>query len=78
MFGSKKKWINKMKSSSILNIILLTLFGFAGSVMIGYVFYNDPIFVPTLTRFQFIVYGFFGSLFFSLLKYRSIKDYILE
>lgn len=63
-----------MKSSKISDVILLTFFGFIGSVLIGFLFYNNQIFISNRTAFQFIVYGFFGSLFFSLLKYRSRKD----
>jgi hypothetical protein len=65
-----------MKSSQISDVILLTLFGFAGSILVGFIFYNNQIFMPTNSVFQFVVYGFFGSLFFSLLKYRTRRDQI--
>jgi hypothetical protein len=63
-----------MKLSKYQPMILLTLFGFAGSVLIGFLFYDIKIFVFKNPAFQFIVIGFFGSVFFSLLKYRSIRD----
>lgn len=66
-----------MKSSKISDLILLTVFGFIGSVLIGFLFYNNQIFISNRSEFQFVIYGFFGSLFFSLLKYRSRKDQIL-
>jgi hypothetical protein len=65
-----------MKSSQISDVILLTLFGLAGSILVGFIFYNNQIFISNKSVFQFVVYGFFGSLFFSLLKYRPRKDQI--
>jgi hypothetical protein len=65
-----------MKSSQISDVILLTIFGFAGSILVGFIFYNNQIFMSNNSVFQFVVYGFFGSLFFSLLKHRSRKDQI--
>ena len=63
-----------MIPSKYHQIILLTIFGFVGSILIGYFFYNNNIFVFKSPAFQFIIIGFFASLFFSLLKYRSTRD----
>ncbi len=63
-----------MKPSKYHQMILLTIFGFVGSILIGYFIYNNNIFVFKSPAFQFIIIGFFGSLFFSLLKYRSTRD----
>ena len=65
-----------MKSTQISDVILLTLFGFAGSILVGFLLYNNQIFMFNNRLFQFVIYGFFGSLFFSLLKYRPRKDQI--
>ena len=65
-----------MKTSNASNLILLTLFGLAGSALIGYVLYGTQIFDHRLSKFQFIDYGFAGSIFIGLLKYRPQKDQI--
>lgn len=63
-----------MKSDKIYQILLLTFFGLLGSILIGFIFFNTAIFVPTTTNFQFVMTGLYGSLFFSLLEYKNIKE----
>ncbi|MFA4924999.1 MAG: hypothetical protein WC557_12465 [Ignavibacteriaceae bacterium] len=57
-------------------IFLMTLGGLLGSILIGFVFFNTSIFIPTQSNFQFVANGFIGALFFSLLEYKSIKEQI--
>jgi len=47
-----------------------------GSILVGLVFYNTSIFAPNLATFQFVANGFFGALFFSILKYKTTKEQI--
>ena len=63
-----------MKFYEFLKVLLLTLFGLAGSILVGYLFYNNQIFVPNLSLFQFVTVGISGSFFFALLKYRTPKE----
>lgn len=65
-----------MKSNKIYQIILMTFFGMLGSVLIGFIFFNTSIFIPSRTNFQFLAAGFYGALFFSLLEYKSIREQI--
>jgi hypothetical protein len=66
-----------VKYSQTLNIILLTLFGFAGSILIGLIFYGQQIFIPNLSKFQFVAFGIIGSILFGLQKHGSLKDQML-
>jgi hypothetical protein len=54
----------------------MTFFGMFGSTLIGFIFFNTSIFITTRTNFQFIAAGFYGSLFFSLLEYESVREQI--
>jgi hypothetical protein len=63
-----------MKSDKKYQILLLTFFGLLGSILIGFIFFNTAVFVPTTTNFQFVMAGLYGSLFFSLLEYKNIRE----
>jgi hypothetical protein len=63
-----------MKSDKIYQILLLTFFGMFGSMLIGFIFFNTSIFIPTKSNFQFVMAGFYGSLFFSLLEYKNLRE----
>jgi len=52
----------------------MTFFGMFGSILIGFIFFNTSIFIPTRTNFQFVMSGFYGALFLSLLEYKSIRE----
>ncbi len=65
-----------MASDKIYQIFLMTLFGMFGSILIGFIFFNTSIFIPKNTNFQFVMAGFYGSLFFSLSEYKNMKDQI--
>lgn len=65
-----------MKSGKMDQIFLMTLGGLLGSILIGFIFFNTSIFIPTKSNFQFVANGFIGALFFSLLEYKSIKEQI--
>ena len=65
-----------MKSEKIYQILLMTFFGMLGSIVIGFIFFNTSIFIPTRANFQFVMSGLYGSLFFSLLEYRNAKDQV--
>ncbi|MBU0473702.1 MAG: hypothetical protein KKF62_06020 [Bacteroidetes bacterium] len=66
-----------MKSTIVFQMILLTMFGFVGSVLVGFIFYNSLVFAPNLITFQFVTVGISGALFFSLLKYKSTKEQLI-
>lgn len=52
----------------------MTFFGMFGSILIGFIFFNTSIFIPQKTNFQFVMAGLYGSLFFSVLEYKSIRE----
>ena len=62
-----------MKAEKTYQIILMTILGMLGSILIGFIFYRFSIFNIYMTHFQFIACGFYGSLFFGLLDYESGK-----
>ena len=59
-------------------IILMTFFGMLGSILIGFIFYSSSIFIPTRTNFQFVMSGLYGSLFFSLLEFKNLREQIFS
>ncbi len=65
-----------MKSDKIYQILLMTFFGMFGSILVGFIFFNDTIFHTTNSNFQFVADGLYGALFFSLLEYTSIREQI--
>ena len=65
-----------MKSDKIYQIIIMTFIGMLGSILIGFIFFNTSIFILTKTNFQFVMAGLYGSLFFSLLEYKNIREQI--
>jgi hypothetical protein len=67
----------EMKKNKFYLILLMTFFGMAGSVLIGFIFYNKSIFIPYTVTFQFVMIGLYGALFFSFLEYESLKAHIL-
>ena len=66
-----------MMSENTYKIILTTFFGLLGSIIIGLIFYGDTIFFTRNPNFQFITFGFSGSLLFALLEYKSLKEQLL-
>jgi hypothetical protein len=58
-------------------IIYYILLGTLCSVILGYIFAGSKIFVTYNPEFQFILYGVIGSLLLAILKFRSLKDFIL-
>jgi len=67
-----------MKNDKMYQIILMTLGGMLGSILIGFIFFNTSIFIPARSNFQFVASGFMGALFFSLLKYTSTKEQVFS
>jgi hypothetical protein len=63
-----------MNSYKLYQIFLLTFFGTLGSILVGFIFFNTSIFIPTRTNFQFVIFGLIGSLFFSIMEYGNIKE----
>lgn len=68
------KIINEMKSNKIYQIILMTFFGMLGCILVGFIFFNNSIFIFTNTNSQFVTVGLYGSIFFSLLEYKNLRD----
>lgn len=65
-----------MKAEKAYQILGMTLFGMLGSILIGFIFFNTSIFFSRNTNFTFIMAGLYGSLFFSLLEYKGIREQI--
>ena len=65
-----------MKSNKMYQILLMTFFGMLGSILIGFIFFNTAIFNYKIPSFQFVMGGFYGALFFSLLEYKSVREQI--
>ncbi|MDR3626983.1 MAG: hypothetical protein P4L45_09130 [Ignavibacteriaceae bacterium] len=59
------------------SLILTALFGFALCVIIGLIFIGTAIFNICNSSFIILVDGFCGAVFYSVLKYRNIKEQIL-
>jgi hypothetical protein len=74
--SKKNKKGFEMKSDKIYQIFLMTFFGMLGSILIGFIFFDTSVFIPKRTNFQFVTFGLYGSLFFSLLEYRDKRDRI--
>jgi hypothetical protein len=64
-------------SSKTKNLVFTFLFGYAGCIIIGYLFYGSSIFLFHYSNSVIIVYGFFGAAFYSVLKNRGAKDQVL-
>lgn len=58
----------------ILSIILSTLCGLTGSLIIGFVFFQNSIFNIEHPAALFLFYGFYGSVFFALQNYGGKKE----
>ncbi len=63
-----------MKTNKTYQILLMTFFGMLGSVLVGFIFFNTSIFIPSRTNFQFVITGLYGGLFFSLLEYKKLRE----
>ncbi|MBN2425528.1 MAG: hypothetical protein JXR46_03180 [Calditrichaceae bacterium] len=61
------------KNSMIFSLITGTLC----SVILGYLFAGKKILVPYNPDFQLLLYGLIGSLLLAILKFRSIKDFLI-
>ena len=62
-----------MKKEENYSVILITLFGTVGSILLGLIFYRMAIFSPASAAFQFISSGIIGALFFGLLEFKPVK-----
>lgn len=65
-----------MKTKKLIKIFLMALSGSIGSILIGIIFFGFVIFTPSTPSFQFVTFGFFGALFFSLFEYKFLKEQI--
>jgi hypothetical protein len=66
-----------MKEDKIYQILLMTLLGMLGSILIGFIFFNTSIFIFTNINSQFVNVGLYGSIFFSLLEYKNFREQLL-
>ncbi|MBK6914150.1 MAG: hypothetical protein IPH11_11075 [Ignavibacteriales bacterium] len=66
-----------MKTKKLIKIFLMALSGSIGSILMGIIFLGFVIFTPSTPSFQFVTFGFFGALFFSLFEYNFLKEQIL-
>jgi hypothetical protein len=65
------------KTSDLVDIISKILFGVLGSLVIGYLFFQQKIFNIHYPSFIFITIGIYGSVFFSLTAKSELKKQIL-
>lgn len=68
-----------MKSTESLILkqsMIISFFGMIGCMLIGYLFLGSRIFIPRDPAFQFIVYGFIGSVMFSILRFSSLRSFL--
>lgn len=65
-----------MKTKKLIKIFLMALSGSIGSILMGIIFLGFVIFTPSTPSFQFVTFGFFGALFFSLFEYKFLKEQI--
>lgn len=65
-----------MKIKKLAKIFLLVLSGSIGSILIGMISFGFFIFTPSTPSFQFVSFGFYGALFFSLFEYKFLKEQI--
>ncbi len=57
-----------------LSDYLITFLGKLGNILVGFIMFNSSIFISHRTIFQFVMSGFYGALFFSLLKFQSSRN----
>jgi hypothetical protein len=60
----------------VLKLALLTLSGFAASVVIGLLVYGGEVFNPNSVGFSFVSYGLSGSFIFAVAHVRGVGDTI--
>lgn len=64
-----------MREIKLNNYLLIIFFGTICSMLIGYLFTGLFIFRIKHVAFQFTIYGFIGSVLYSILKYRNFRDF---
>jgi hypothetical protein len=68
-----KIWGNKM-NAEIKSLLLNAACGFAVCIIIGLLFFGPAIFKSHNTSFIIIADGFYGAVFYSVLKYNKYKE----
>jgi hypothetical protein len=63
-------------AEQVLKLALLTLSGFAASVVIGLLVYGGEVFNPNSIGFSFVSYGLSGSFIFAFAHIRGVSDTI--
>ncbi len=57
--------------------LFITIFGALGSIIIGNLISQNSIFNIKSPAFQFVAFGIFGSFFFALIEYETLKNQLL-
>ena len=58
------------------NLLLNSAFGFILCIILGYAFFGTAVFKLHNSAQTIVIYGFYGAVFYSVLKYRNRKDQI--
>jgi hypothetical protein len=64
----------KDKSEIEQGIIIRFILAYAGCLLIGYIFFQDGIFIPKNWPFQFVVSGALGAIFLAFLQTISLRS----
>lgn len=64
----------EIKKSFIVDFAASTILSFLGCIVIGYLFFQDKIFLPYAWTFQFVIAGLIGALLMAYITNRNSKQ----
>lgn len=66
----------KLTLGNILTLLLITITGMAGSIIVGLMVYGGSVFMPTHPGFSFLAYGLSGGFIFAFYHVRGLSETI--
>ncbi len=66
----------KLTLGNILTLLLITITGLAGSIIVGLMVYGGSVFTPTHPGFSFLAYGLSGGFIFAFYHVRGLSESI--
>jgi hypothetical protein len=66
----------KKTIAQVMTIIVLTIAGTAGAIIVGLLVYGSSVFNPTSPGFSFVSFGFSGALIFAFYHVRGVSEAI--
>lgn len=66
----------KTKTSSLHAAVIYAIFGLLACLIVGYLFSEKWVFVPTNPSYAFFVYGVTGAVLFSILKFSTMRNFL--